>query len=231
MTANISVHLFLFSFSMTKTFNLSYTPYCTNDPTNEFVRLKQYFSYHKHFTIRLINYQRLLISEYNRQGRRYNNRLYLDKKTFENYGLSPLRSNPNVLIVNEKRFNRALDSLHIHQSSLHDIKKHPIHIPLESKESIASIDNIESHTDTIIIKLNTCSTLIATGHGITEIVSSLDKKNSEQLPNHRTIDEEISLSKTCKKIRSRSLLRKQINPKLSNIYLFTIPDKISHNEF
>jgi hypothetical protein len=223
---------------MAKTFNLSHIPYCTNDirhylkslpTTNEFVRLKQYFSYQKHFTIRLINYQRLLISEYNRQGIRYNNRLYLDKKTFENYGLSPLRLNPNVLIINEKRFNRVLNSLHIHQNSLQDIQKHSIHIPLESKESIDSIDNIESHTDTTIIKLNTCSKLIATGHGITKIISSLDKKNSEEL-NHRTIDEDISLSKTCKRIPSRSLLRRQINPKSSNIYLFTIPDKLSHKQ-
>jgi len=148
---------------MTRIFDL---PYCTNDlrhylkplpTTNELFRLKQYFYYQKNLAMRLINYQRLLTSNYN-----------------------------------HKLFN-------IHPNT---INKRQINSPLESQTPVSSIDHTQPpirNIDTPIIKLNTCSTLIATGHGIAKRISSLMDTDTEQL-NHGAIDEDISLSRTCKKI-------------------------------
>jgi hypothetical protein len=69
------------------------------------------------------------------------------------------------------------------------IPKHPINSQLEPKSSIKPID-------TPIIKLNICSRLIATGYGMAP-KASFDM-NTKQL-NSRIFDEDISLSKTCKK--------------------------------
>jgi len=172
---------------MTKIFDL---PYCTNDlrhylkplsTTNELFRLKQYFYYQKDLAIRLINYQRLLTSKYNRrQSIRYNH-----KKLFKNFRLSSIRSNSN-----EKRFNRISNSSTISKSRL------------ESQTSLISI-NRTKNSNTTIIKLNTCSTLIATGHGISKSMSSVIYNDNEQ-SNHGILDEDISLSKICKKIFNRS---------------------------
>jgi len=190
---------------MTKIFDL---PYCTNDlrhylkplsTTNELFRLKQYFSYQKNLSINLINYQRLLISKYNHQTIRYNHKLYIDKNLFENFGLSPIRSNLNVFIINEKRFNRILNSSNIQQIN---INKYQRNSPLTFKISFSSIDHTETqikNINTTIIKLNTCSTLIATGHGISTSMSSSINNDLEQW-NHGLIHEDISLSKKCKKI-------------------------------
>jgi hypothetical protein len=197
---------------MTKIFDL---PYCTNDlrhylkplsTTNELFRLKQYFFYQKNLAINLINYQRLLTSK-------YNHKLYIDKNLFENFRLSSIRSNINVFIINKKRFNRILNSSNTQQIN---INKQQRNSPLTFKTSVSSIDHTETqikNINTTIIKLNTCSTLIATGHGIAMNMFSLINNDLEQW-NHGLIHEDISLSKKCNKI-------------LNQRKIPIVPDKIS----
>ncbi|CAF1225910.1 unnamed protein product [Rotaria sp. Silwood1] len=163
-----------------------------------------------------MKYQRLLISEYNHQGIRFNYRLCIDKKTFENFGFSPIRSKPNLFIMNEKRFNRILNLLNAPQNHLQSIKAYQTQTQLKLDLPLISLDNIESHIkniDTKMIKLNTCSTLIANGHGISKIISSSIKNDRKQL-NHRKIYEDISLSKSYQNTPNRSLFRRSNNAKL-----------------
>jgi hypothetical protein len=58
-------------------------------------------------------------------------------------------------------------------------------------------NSIPKLIDTPIIKINICSRLIATGHGIAPKVSSFDM-NTKQW-NQRVFYGDISLSKTCRK--------------------------------
>lgn len=132
-------------------------------------------------------------------------RFNVNKKNLE---LLPIRSNQNV---------------HINKRQI-----------LESEASVTSIDNNNPEPPikkigTTVIKLNICSTLIAAGRGIVKILPSSINTDIEAL-NYSSIDEDISLSKTCKKVFSRSLLRRQIKRKLSNISSFIAPDKQSQNE-
>ncbi|CAF2525958.1 unnamed protein product [Rotaria sp. Silwood2] len=210
---------------MSKTFDSLNIPYCTKDfhpyftsllTPDEIFYLKQYFYYQKNLAVHLMKYQRLLLSKYNRQGIRFNYKLYIDKKTFENFGFSPIRSKPNLFIMNEKQFNRILNSLDIRRNHLQSIKPHKIQSQLKPDLPLILIHNIESHIkniDTKIIKLNTCSTLIANGHGISKTISSSTNNDKKQL-NHHTIYEDISLSKACQNILNRSLFRRLNNPKL-----------------
>jgi len=131
------------------------------------------------------------------------------------YYLRPL-STTNELFRLRKYFNyqRFLTSKYNHQEIFqslpirvnsiksdidqNSIPKPQINSQLELKPSINSI----KHIDTPIIKLNICSTLIATGHGIAPKTSSLIDMNTKQV-NYETLDEDISLSKTCRKILNR----------------------------
>lgn len=75
-------------------------------------------------------------------------------------------------------------------------------IPSELPNQISNIhqDNTDKpQMKTIVIKIDKCSTLIATGHGIAKSSSSLMMNSSKQL-NCGIIEDDISLSKTCKKI-------------------------------
>ncbi|CAF1092728.1 unnamed protein product [Adineta steineri] len=172
----------------------------------------------------LIKYQRLLLSEYHRQSNRYYYKLFTDKKTLENYGYFLLRSNPNIFVINEKRSNQTFNFHNVRQNHLQHINKHKIDVELQPKQSI-----ISKSLDTPIITLHTCSTLIATGHGIiSKIIPVLH--NPEQL-NYKTIDDEdISLSKTCRQTSNRIVLRRYMNSKSSNNYLFTTSNKRTQEE-
>ncbi|UJR09173.1 hypothetical protein I4U23_013421 [Adineta vaga] len=234
---------YIFYFSMTKPFDYSSIPYCIKDlrhyfepriTINELNRLKNYFDYQKDFRLKLINYQRQLLSTYNRQCIRYKNQLYIDKNTFENYGFSVLRSNPNILIINEKRFNRSINFYNVQQKCLRNIQKYQTYVQTEPQETIPSNDNIQSQNKTmtpIIIKLMTCSTLIATGYGNAKRESLLHDIDTDQLK-YKTTDEDISLStKMYKKVSNRILLRRRAKVQSSNTYLFTTSDEIIPNEF
>jgi hypothetical protein len=189
---------------MTKTFDLLYIPYCTKDL--------------RHFLKPLPTTDELLrLKQYFHYQKNLARRLI-------NYQ----RSLTTKYIRRDIRFN--VDNCQIPKTlpDIHHINKRQI---LDSKTSVTSIDNTKPESpikkiDTIIIKLNTCSTLIATGHGIATIKPSPITTDIEQL-NSGTIDEDISLSKTYTKVFNRHLLRRQINPKLSNIYSFTVPNNPS----
>jgi hypothetical protein len=216
-----------FQYSCTKDLRHYLRPLLTSD---ELAHLKQYFYYQKNLARHLIKYQRLLTSEYNHQGIRYNNRLFIDKKTFINLGFSPLRSNPNLFVINEKRFNQILNISHTESSPSKHVIDSPVSPILSIDNSIFDIKPI----DTTISKLIKCSTLIAEGHGIANIMYPPINIDSSQLytfqTRHGWKDEDISLSKTSKKILNRSLFRREINSKSSDIHLFTTTDKISQNE-
>jgi len=77
----------------------------------ELLHFKRSLYRQKILITRLIRYQGLFIhiygpSKYFQQGIRYNNTLYVDRETFEHFGFSPLRNNPQMFIINEKRFNQ-----------------------------------------------------------------------------------------------------------------------------
>ncbi|CAF4546969.1 unnamed protein product [Rotaria socialis] len=169
-----------------------YIPYCTknlyshfklNSTPDELHRLKQYLFYQKKLAVYLIKQHRSVISEFNRQGFRFCHKLCIDKKTFDFYGFSPLRSNPNLFLINEKQFNRILNSLDIEQNHLHLIKQNETHSIVKSDPSFSSIDNSDSQLKTLDknpLKLNRCSSLIASGHGISKAITSLMNDDTKQ---------------------------------------------------
>ncbi|CAF1100573.1 unnamed protein product [Adineta ricciae] len=224
---------------MTKLFDYSSIPYCTKDlrhyfqpvvTPNDLQRLKKIFHEQNHRRMKLLNYQRQLLSIYNHQSIRYKNQLYVDKHMLENYGFSVLRSNPNVLITNERRFNQEMYSPVAQSNRLHNITK----ILTEQQETTPLTNSIEFETkkiNPIVIKLTICSTLIATGHGrINQIHSSLYPIDFVPLK-YDTTDEDVSLSRMMsRKTPNRILLRRQAKPQSSNMYLFTTSDKPSPNE-
>ncbi|CAF1681182.1 unnamed protein product [Rotaria magnacalcarata] len=187
-----------------------YIPYCSKDlyshfklnsTTNELSRLKQYFSYQKKLAVYLIKQQRSVISEFNRQGIRFCHKLCIDKETFNIYGFSPLRSNPNLFLINEKQFNRILNSLDIEQNHLHLIKQNETQSIVKSDPSFSLIDNSDSQLkkpDKNPIELNRCSSLIASGHGISKTITSLMNIDTKQ-SNLGLIYQDVSLSKKMSK--------------------------------
>jgi hypothetical protein len=75
---------------------------------------------------------------------------------------------------------------------------------LEFQKPVTFIDHRETQLMPII-KFPICSTLIATGHGISVEMDA----DAEQM-NHVVIDNEISLSKTCRNIFHRSLYQRKM---------------------
>ena len=166
----IFVYWLAFLFGMTQIFNLSS---CTNDlrryarplwTKEELSRLIDYSNYQKHLAIRLVKYQRLLTSKYNRRSIRCSN---------SRLPIEPRNSTKSK----------------IDQTAYID------EFSLQCKPLINAID-------IPIIKLNRCSTLIATGHGIANQASPLIDISTERF-SCGIIDEDISLSRLCRNILSR----------------------------